>query len=63
MYYLMNKDVIVASVTNENGIWKVLHQKDVLPIGNFEINEWLEDRKASTCAVEIKCYLYSGKIN
>lgn len=46
MYYLMNKDVVAASVCNKNGCWQVKQQMDVLPVGNFEINEWLEDRKA-----------------
>lgn len=46
MYYLMNKDVIVASFTKENNRWNLLQQNSKLPLGRFEINEWLEDRKA-----------------
>lgn len=46
MYYLMNKDVIAASFRKENGRWNLLRQDDRLPLGKFEINEWLEDRKA-----------------
>ena len=38
MYYLMNKDVIAASFQ--------VQQHDRLPVGDFEINGWLEDRKA-----------------
>ena len=27
-------------------IWKLQYKNGALPAGNFEINEWLEDRKA-----------------
>ncbi|MCM1468328.1 MAG: hypothetical protein NC086_09280 [Alistipes sp.] len=46
MYYLMNKDVIVASFYKENGRWKLSQPNSQLPLGKFEINDWLEDRKA-----------------
>ncbi|MFG6394897.1 MAG: hypothetical protein K1W24_12065 [Lachnospiraceae bacterium] len=46
MYYLMNKDTITASISRKDGRWKLLHQNAILPAGKFEINEWLEDRKA-----------------
>ena len=46
MYYLMNKDTITASISRKDGRWKLLHQNAILPTGKFEINEWLEDRKA-----------------
>lgn len=46
MYYLMNKDTITASISRNDGRWKLLHQNAILPAGKFEINEWLEDRKA-----------------
>lgn len=42
----MNKDIIAASIHKENNLWKLSHQNSELPIGNFEINDWLEDRKA-----------------
>ena len=46
MYYLMNKDIIVASFDKKNGRWNLLQQNAELPLGRFEINGWLEDRKA-----------------
>ncbi len=46
MYDLMNKDIIAASFRKKNGKWHLLKQNTVLPLGKFEINEWLEDRKA-----------------
>lgn len=46
MYYLMNKDVIAASLCKENNRWNLSCQKAELPVGKFEINGWLEDRKA-----------------
>lgn len=46
MYYLMNKDVFVASFNKENNRWKLLQQNAEFPLGKFEINGWLEDRKA-----------------
>lgn len=46
MYYLMNKDVIASSFHKENYQWKLLQQNAELPFGKFEINQWLEDRKA-----------------
>lgn len=46
MYYLMNKDTIAASFHKENNRWKLLRQDAELPLGRFEINGWLEDRKA-----------------
>lgn len=46
MYYLMNKNIRTASIIEKDGRWKLLHQDAVLPIGKFEINGWLEDRKA-----------------
>ena len=42
----MNKDTITASISRKDGRWKLLHQNAILPAGRFEINEWLEDRKA-----------------
>jgi len=42
----MNKDVVAASVDKEHNKWKLLQQKAELPLGRFEINRWLEDRKA-----------------
>lgn len=46
MYYLMNKNIRTASIIEKDGRWELLHQDAVLPIGKFEINGWLEDRKA-----------------
>ncbi|MCM1543651.1 MAG: hypothetical protein NC121_20695 [Blautia sp.] len=46
MFYLMNKDTIVASFEKKNNKWNLIHQNAELPLGKFEINEWLEDRKA-----------------
>ena len=46
MYDLMNKDVFVASFDKENNRWHLLQQNSQLPLGRFEINEWLGDRKA-----------------
>lgn len=46
MFYLMNKDTIVASLEKKNNKWNLIHQNAELPLGKFEINEWLEDRKA-----------------
>lgn len=46
MYYLMNKDVIAASFQEERGRFCLVRQHDRLPVGDFEINGWLEDRKA-----------------
>lgn len=46
MFYLMNKDVIVAVFEKENGKWKLLRQNAELPLGRFELNEWIADRKA-----------------
>ncbi len=46
MYYLMNKDIITASIIEKDGKWELSHRNAVLPIGNFEITKWLEDRKA-----------------
>lgn len=46
MYYLMNKDIIAASFDKENNRWNLLQQNSELPLGRFEINGWLEDRKA-----------------
>lgn len=46
MIYLMNKDVIVASFGKKNHHWDLLRQNAALPLGNFELNGWLEDRKA-----------------
>lgn len=46
MFYLMNKDTIVASLEKKNNKWNLIHQNAELPLGRFEINEWLEDRKA-----------------
>ncbi len=46
MYYLMNKDVVAASFREESGRFCLLQQHDRLPAGDFEINGWLEDRKA-----------------
>lgn len=46
MYYLMNKDIITAFIIKKDGRWKLSHKNAALPIGKFEINEWLEDRKA-----------------
>lgn len=46
MYYLMNKNIRTASIIEKDGRWELLHQDTVLPIGKFEINGWLEDRKA-----------------
>ena len=46
MYYLMNKDAVAASFHKENSRWMLLRQDAELPLGRFEINTWLEDRKA-----------------
>ena len=46
MIYLMNKDVVVASFGKKNLHWVLLRQNAALPLGNFELNGWLEDRKA-----------------
>lgn len=46
MYFLMNKDRITAAFKEESGRFSLLRQYDRLPMGNFELNEWLEDRKA-----------------
>ncbi|MCM1188206.1 MAG: hypothetical protein NC541_02795 [bacterium] len=46
MSWLMNKDTIVASFEKKNNRWNLIHQNAELPLGRFEINEWLEDRKA-----------------
>ncbi len=46
MYYLMNKDVLVASFAKENHRWNLVQQHARLPLGRFEIHAWLEDRKA-----------------
>ena len=41
MYDLMNKDVFVASFDKENNRWHLLQQNSRLPLGRFEINEWI----------------------
>lgn len=46
MMYLMNKDVVVASFDKRNNKWILLQQSAELPLGRFELNGWLEDRKA-----------------
>lgn len=46
MYYIMNKDVTVAAFDKRNHRWSLLHKDSKLPIGKFEINDWIEDRKA-----------------
>ena len=46
MYLLMNKDVIVANLGKRNNKWVLSHQNSEFPIGKFEINDWIEDRKA-----------------
>lgn len=46
MYYLMNKDVVAAAFYKEANRWKLFQQNTKLPLGKFEINGWLEDRKA-----------------
>lgn len=46
MMYLMNKDVVVAPFDKKNNRWNLLQQRAELPLGNFELNSWLEDRKA-----------------
>ena len=46
MFYLMNKDMIAASFDKKNNKWNLVQQNTELPLGRFEINEWLEDRKA-----------------
>lgn len=46
MYHLMNKDIIAASFHKKNDKWQILQQNTELPLGRFEINGWLEDRKA-----------------
>lgn len=46
MYYFMNKDTVTAQITNRAGRWELSHVSAPLPIGDFEINSWLEDRKA-----------------
>lgn len=46
MYDLMNKDTIAASFHKKNNRWNLSKQYTRLPLGKFEINGWLEDRKA-----------------
>ncbi len=46
MYYLMNKDVPAACFDKRNNKWALQHEYSGLPIGKFEINDWIEDRKA-----------------
>ena len=46
MYYLMNKDIVTASISRKDGIWELSKRNAALPVGKFEINNWLEDRKA-----------------
>lgn len=46
MFYLMNKDMMVASFDKKNNKWQLMRQNAELPLGRFEINGWLEDRKA-----------------
>lgn len=46
MYYIMNKDVTVAAFDKRNHRWALLHKYSKLPMGKFEINDWIEDRKA-----------------
>lgn len=46
MIYLMNKDIVAASFEKRNGKWHLLRQNAELPLGRFELNGWLEDRKA-----------------
>lgn len=46
MFYLMNKNVIAATFDKKNDKWTLLHQNTELPLGKFELNNWLEDRKA-----------------
>ena len=46
MLFLMNKDVVVASFEKKNSKWNLLQQNTELPLGKFELNNWLEDRKA-----------------
>lgn len=46
MYDLMNKDVVAAKIHKGQDGWYVAHPQAALPAGKFEINDWLEDRKA-----------------
>lgn len=46
MFYLMNKDVVVASFDKKNSKWSLLQQNAEFPFGRFELSGWLEDRKA-----------------
>ena len=46
MYDLMNKDVVAAKIHKGQDGWDVAHPQAALPAGKFEINDWLEDRKA-----------------
>lgn len=46
MYYLMNKDVPAACFDKRDNKWALQHEYSGLPIGKFEINDWIEDRKA-----------------
>lgn len=46
MFYLMNKDIIVADFDKKKDKWNLSHQYAELPLGKFEVNSWLEDRKA-----------------
>lgn len=46
MYYLMNKNAIAASFQRGHNRWHLTAQNAELPLGKFEINGWLEDRKA-----------------
>ena len=46
MFYLMNKDVIAATFDKKDGKWDLLRQNAELPLGKFQLNHWLEDRKA-----------------
>ena len=45
-YYLMNKDVICTTFDKIGNNWTITGKVDTLPLGQFEINRWLEDRKA-----------------
>lgn len=38
MYFLMNKDVIVANLDMRNNKWVLSCQNSKLPVGKFEIN-------------------------
>jgi len=46
LYDLMNKDVVAAKIHKGQDGWYVAHPQAALPAGKFEINDWLEDRKA-----------------